>query len=85
MPPLWEVKEQEVPPLWEVKWPTGAHLTRPSVGTEGVANHVAQPPHQYVAVLGVYRDGQPDTGEVTPTAQLTSAASPTYVATLGPP
>ena len=70
-----------MPPLWEVKWSTGNHLTH--VGTEGVANHVA-PPHQHVAVLGVCRDGQLDTGEVTPTAQLTSAASCAYVATLAP-
>ena len=40
----------------------------PYVGTEGEANHVVQPPHQHVAVLGVGRDGQLDTGEVTPTA-----------------
>ena len=73
-----------MPPRWEVKWLTGAHLTRPRMGTEGAANHVAQPPHQHVAVLGVCRDGQLKTGEVTPTAQLTSAAGCAYVATWGP-
>ena len=60
-----------MPPLWEVKWPNGTHLTHPHVGTEGVANFVTEPPHQHMAVLGVYRDGQLNTGEVTPTAQLT--------------
>ena len=76
VPPLWEVKVQQVPPLWEVKvqqWPQDAHLTRPRVGVEGAANHVAPPLLKHVAVLGVYRDGQQDTGEVTPTVLLTSA------------
>ena len=54
------------------------------MGFEGAANSVAQPPHQHVAVLGVYRDVQLDTGEVTPTAQLTSTISRTYMATLVP-
>ena len=35
-----------------------AHLTRPHVGVEGAANHVAPPLPQHVTVLGVYRDGQ---------------------------
>ena len=73
-----------MPPRWEVKWVTGAHLTRPRMGTEGAANHVAQPPHQHVAVLGVCRDGQLGTRKVTPTAQLTSAAGQAYVATRVP-
>ena len=55
-------------------------MTCPCVGAEGAANHVAQPPHQRMAVLGVYRDGQLDTREVTQTAQLTSAVGRPYVA-----
>ena len=59
MPPQWEVKVQQ--------GPKDAHLTRPLVGVEGAANRVAPPLLQLVAVLGVYRDGQQDTREVTPT------------------
>ena len=60
VPPLWEVKVQGVPPLWEVKelQHQDAHLTRPHVGVEGAANHVAPPLPQHVTVLGVYRDSQ---------------------------
>ena len=65
MPPQWEVKVQQVP--------KDAHLTRPRRGVEGAANRVAPPLLQHVAVLVVYRDGQQDTGEVTPTVLLTSA------------
>ena len=55
------------------------HLTRPSMGAEGAANHVAPPLLQHVTVLGVCRDGQQDTGEVTPTALLTSrSAAPVW-------
>ena len=56
-----------------------AHLTRPRVGAERAANHAAPPLLQHVTVLGVCRDGQPDTGEVTPTALLTSrSAAPVW-------
>ena len=49
VPPPWEVKVQGVPPLWEVKEPRhqDAHLTRPHVGVEGAANHVAPPLPQH--------------------------------------
>ena len=49
VPPLWEVKVQGVPPLWEVKelQHQDAHLTRPRVGVEGAANHVAPPLPQH--------------------------------------
>ena len=87
VPPLWEVKVLQVPPLWEVKVQQrsqDAHLTRPRVGVEGAANRVAPPLLQHVAVLGVYRDGQQDTGEVTPTVQLTLAVGRVGAAALGP-
>ena len=82
VPPLWEVKVQQVPPLWEVKSVVLQDdcLTRPRVGVEGAANHVAPPPHQLQTELGVYRLGQKDNGEVTPTALLALAASRPYVA-----
>ena len=59
-------------------------MTHPCVGTEGAGNHLVHPPHQQVAVWGVCRDGQLDSGEVTPTAQLTSAVGHAYAATLAP-
>ena len=81
VPPLWEVKVQQVPPLWEVKMLVlqDACLTRPCVRVEGEANHVAPPPHQLQTELGVYRLGQEDNGEVTPTALLALAADRAYV------
>ena len=45
-----------------------------------MANHVAPPPHQLQTQLGVYRLGQEDNGEVTPTALLALAADRPYVA-----
>ena len=57
-----------------------ACLTHPCVGVGGVANHVAPPPHQLQTELGVYRLGQEDKGEVTPTALLALAADCAYVA-----
>ena len=60
-----------------------AHLTRPHVGVGRAANHVAPPSHQLVE-LGVYRLGQEDNGEVTPTALLAQAASRTCVAVRPP-
>ena len=87
VPPLWEVKVLQVPPLWEVKVQQrsqDAYLTRPRVGVEGAANRVAPPLPQHVAVLGVYRDSQQDTGEVTPTVLLTSAVGRVGAAALGP-
>ena len=72
-----------MPPLWEVKVlrTQGACLTRPCGGVGGEANHVAPPPHQHVTVLGVYRLGQYDNGEVTPNALLARVASCAYMAT----
>ena len=86
MPPPWEVKVLQVPPLWEVKLMVlqVACLTRPRVGVEGAANHVAPPPHQLQTELGVYRLGQEDNREVTPTALLALAADRAYVAVRAP-
>ena len=82
MPPPWEVKVQQVPPLWEVKMVVlqDACLTSPRVGVEGAANHVAPPPHQLQTELGVYRLGQEDNREVTPTALVALVADCAYVA-----